>query len=80
MKNLLHLLLLSSLLYACEAADPKEAETAAATKESEPATEAAVEYQPIDTDEALVATVLMAAPKTSREGAKVIGYNTGRTL
>ena len=80
MKNLLHLLLLSSLLYACEAADPKGTETAAATQESELATEAAVEYQPIDTDEALVATALMAAPKTSREGAKVIGYNTGRTL
>ncbi|NBC08399.1 MAG: hypothetical protein GVY26_14490 [Bacteroidetes bacterium] len=75
MKHLLHLLLLSSLLYACEAAEPKETETAAATEESKPATEAAVEYQPIDTDEALVATALMAAPKASREGAKVIGYN-----
>jgi len=76
MKHLLHLLLLSSLLYACEAAEPKETEPTAATEESEPATEAAVEYQPIDTDEALVATALMAAPKASREGAKVIGYNT----
>lgn len=29
----------------------------------------------IDTDEALVATALMAAPKEKREGCKVIGYN-----
>lgn len=29
----------------------------------------------IDSDEALIATALMAAPKESREGCKVIGYN-----
>ena len=29
----------------------------------------------IDTDEALIATALMAAPEESRAGAKVIGYN-----
>ena len=29
----------------------------------------------IDTDEALIATALMAAPKESRSGCKVIGYN-----
>jgi hypothetical protein len=31
--------------------------------------------KPIDTDEALVATALMAAPEKSRAGCKVIGYN-----
>ncbi|PCI35922.1 MAG: hypothetical protein COB60_01075 [Flavobacteriaceae bacterium] len=30
----------------------------------------------IDSDEALIATALMAAPKESRMGCKVIGYNT----
>jgi len=33
------------------------------------------ELKPIDTDEALVATALMAAPEASRANSKVIGYN-----
>lgn len=33
------------------------------------------QLQAIDTDEALIATALMAAPKESRSGCKVIGYN-----
>jgi len=33
------------------------------------------EFKAIDTDEALIATALMAAPKASRSGCKVIGYN-----
>lgn len=32
-------------------------------------------YVPIDSDEALVAASLMAAPEVSREGSTVIGYN-----
>ena len=76
MKHLLRLLFLSSLLYACEATENNTADTTAANEESQTAAEAAVEYQPIDSDEALAATALMAAPKASREGATVIGYNT----
>ena len=34
-----------------------------------------IDWVAINTDEALVATALMAAPKESREGCKVIGYN-----
>lgn len=37
--------------------------------------EVKINYVPIATDEALVATALMAAPKASRDGCKVIGYN-----
>lgn len=33
------------------------------------------QLQPIDTDSALIATALMAAPEESRSGCKVIGYN-----
>ncbi|WKD85984.1 hypothetical protein KCTC32516_01334 [Polaribacter huanghezhanensis] len=33
------------------------------------------QLKPIDTDAALIATALMAAPEESRAGAKVIGYN-----
>ncbi len=71
MKNLICLLALSGLLFACNAPEATENET---VTESEPATETP-DYQPIDTDEALMATALMAAPEASREGAKVIGYN-----
>ncbi|WP_435577859.1 hypothetical protein [Gilvibacter sp.] len=35
-----------------------------------------VSYVPIDSDEALIQTALMAAPEAGRAGAKVIGYNT----
>lgn len=37
--------------------------------------EANINYEPINTNEALIATALMAAPKASRENCKVIGYN-----
>jgi hypothetical protein len=36
------------------------------------------QLKPIDTDAALIATALMAAPEESRAGAKVIGYNMAR--
>jgi hypothetical protein len=71
MKNLLYLFALTGLLFACEASDAPGNE---ATAESEPTSEPS-DFQTIDSDEALVATALMAAPEASREGAKVIGYN-----
>jgi len=43
---------------------------------SKPETPPASTLKPIDTDEALVATALMAAPEVSRDSATVIGYNT----
>lgn len=71
MKNLICLLALSGLLFACNAPESQEAEAATTTQPEE----SPVIYQPINTDEALMATALMAAPEASREGAKVIGYN-----
>ena len=38
-------------------------------------TEETTNYVPIDSDEALIAASLMAAPAASRDGCKVIGYN-----
>lgn len=43
---------------------------------TEPTEQENTNYVAIDSDEALVATALMAAPKESREGCKVIGFNT----
>ncbi|MEQ8704459.1 MAG: hypothetical protein RIC19_11090 [Phaeodactylibacter sp.] len=71
MKNLLFLVMLSGLLLGCNAQETQEVE---ANAEAEPE-DSLVAYQPIDSDEALMATALMAAPEASREGVKVIGYN-----
>jgi hypothetical protein len=49
--------------------------TVASTVGENTSEEVKINYVPIDSDEALVATALMAAPKASRDGCKVIGYN-----
>jgi len=51
--------------------DQKTAETDTVTAESSEK----MDYVKIDSEEALIATALMAAPAESRQGAKVIGYN-----
>ncbi len=77
MKRLLSSILLAYLLASCAPAD----NGAAPTAEAETATmdqETAVDedrFVAIETDEALIATALMAAPEESREDGKVIGYN-----
>lgn len=76
MKRLILPVLMLGLLFACsptdesnEAADTPEADTAAAPPQEN------TNYVPIDSDEALIATALMAAPAASRENCTVIGYN-----
>jgi hypothetical protein len=86
MKSLLPLLLLASLLAACtgtdgtDGTDSPESEapeiTASEPTETTEPAETDANLRPIDTDEALIATALMAAPEASRAGATVIGYNT----
>ncbi|WP_306014671.1 MULTISPECIES: hypothetical protein [unclassified Allomuricauda] len=49
--------------------------TSSETTENSTAEEIKTNYVPIDSDEALIATSLMAAPAESRDGCKVIGYN-----
>lgn len=71
MKNALLLLLISGLLYSCDKAETQNEtnnETTAATTEQN-------NYVPIDTDEALIATALMAAPADKRAESTVIGFN-----
>ena len=52
--------------------ESENSESSAVTEEAEKEN---VQLMKIDTDEALIATSLMAAPKESRAGSKVIGYN-----
>jgi len=75
MKNLLVILVFTGMLISCNSSDKSNT-----TIEETSTTEKTIEdvkknLKPIDTDEALVATALMAAPATSRVGCKVIGYN-----
>jgi hypothetical protein len=46
------------------------------TNKTETIPETKINYMAIDTDEALIATALLAAPAESRDNCKVIGYNT----
>lgn len=76
MKNLFSLLLLSSFLISCNPTLDQPEVTAAMDGDG-PVEELAIEVDlvPIDSDEALLATALMAAPEASRENCTVIGWN-----
>lgn len=79
MKRLLLTIAFAGVLISCKNTgedknDPNESTVASAVGEHT-SDEVKINYHPIDTDEALVATALMAAPKASRDGCKVIGYN-----
>ena len=75
MKSALNLLFIAVTLSTCN-----NTSNTPAVSDAEPervsASETPKNLQPIDTDEALIATALLAAPEASRAGAKVIGYNT----
>lgn len=79
MKKFSVLLFAFGLLLGCEQAGESGGETATssettASAEQEPAEEPG-RFVAIDSDEALIATALMAAPAESRENCTVIGYN-----
>lgn len=80
MKSILTAFVITAVLFSCNSTDKKEndfektteTETEVVEKKSEESNANLVE---IDSDEALIATALMAAPVESREGCTVIGYN-----
>lgn len=76
MKRVFYAFAIAGILASCNATTDSGSETAAMEVE-EAVTEPVVEekLQAIDSDEALIATALMAAPEESRGGCKVIGYN-----
>lgn len=79
MKRTITAFILTGILMSCNSTD----KTKTVTEESvqtETVTESLSketikQLKAIDTDEALIATALMAAPEASRAGSKVIGYN-----
>ena len=80
MKNIITVFVFTTMLLSCNSGD-KTKNTNQNSTESETevidsvSKETKERFKIIDTDEALIATALMAAPKESRKGSKVIGYN-----
>ncbi len=80
MKNIITAFVFTAILVSCNSRDKTknsnqkatESETEIIVSESKEIQE---QFKAIDSDEALIATALMAAPKESRKGSKVIGYN-----
>ena len=80
MKNIISTFLLTALLISCNSEKTKDktdnqsttTETAVTDKSTE---KASANLKEINTDEALLATALLAAPAESRDGCTVIGYN-----
>lgn len=78
MRNLWSALILSVLITSCNTNEKSniEPETGSAISTEETTLNTTHKnYIAIDSDEALVATAIMAAPKASRANCKVIGYN-----
>ncbi|MBQ4915907.1 hypothetical protein J8L85_15735 [Maribacter sp. MMG018] len=79
MKNTIPALLITTMLISCNLSD-KTKNPVAEPSDTETMTETAPsddkkQLKPIETDEDLVATALMATPKASRADCTVIGYN-----
>jgi len=79
MKRFLVVIALAGVLISCKNTNENKKDAndsvVATTAEEGKAEEVETNYVPIDSDEALVAASLMAAPEASRAGCKVIGYN-----
>ncbi|WP_299123587.1 hypothetical protein [uncultured Winogradskyella sp.] len=79
MKHIITVFVLAGILMSCNTSD-KTKTVQQQSNTTETATESTsdnsnAQLKIIDSDEALIATALMAAPKASRAGCKVIGYN-----
>lgn len=79
MKHIITTLVFTGIIMSCNSSD-KTKNAIQESSTTETVTENAsnddkMNFIAIDTDEALVATALMAAPEESRAGCKVIGYN-----
>jgi hypothetical protein len=71
MKQLIIAFVCIGLLTSCNSSD----KTKTNTTETTAVTKTNINYKAIDTDKALIATALLAAPEESRANCKVIGYN-----
>jgi hypothetical protein len=75
MRSYLFALILTGFMVSCAAPEENAADPADTAETETPMEASTANLQAIDTDEALVATALMAAPEESRAECTVIGYN-----
>ncbi len=79
MIRIIIIFIFTGVMMSCHSSDKtktsKQEPSAAKTVMESTPTNTDKQLKPIDTDEDLIATALMAAPKESRSGCKVIGYN-----
>lgn len=75
MRFLVTVFVLMGLLASCESSDKSGGATSDDGMTNEEQGAASLDFRKIDSEEALIATALMAAPEASRAGCKVIGYN-----
>lgn len=79
MKQYLAAIVVTGVLISCNSSDKikntKEEVSVMETVTDSTTNDVNKQLVAIDTDEALIATALMAAPEVSRAGCKVIGYN-----
>jgi hypothetical protein len=78
MKHIITVLIFTGLLLSCNTTDKTKTAEESSTTETitkSVETETNKQLKAIDTDEALIATALMAAPEASRANCKIIGYN-----
>ena len=76
MKKFLLTIALVGTFISCKTNTEKNTDKSVTSETTEnSAKEETTNYVPIDSDEALIAASLMAAPAASRDGCKVIGYN-----
>ena len=71
MKHLIIAFVFIGIITSCNTTDKSKTDKTAPLIE----VKSNINYKAIDTDEALIATALLAAPEESRAGSKVIGYN-----
>ncbi|MEC3966532.1 hypothetical protein [Flagellimonas halotolerans] len=78
MKQILITIAIAGVLVSCKntSENKKDADDSAVVETVENSTDQVeTNYVPIDSDEALIAASLMAAPEASRDGCTIIGYN-----
>jgi len=77
MKHFILTMIFAGLFISCNSTDKSKTDESSnlETVQDSTVTEEPKSFSPIDSDEALIATALLAAPSESRSGCKVVGYN-----
>tara|TARA_R110002126_G_scaffold206886_1_gene354000 strand:+ start:32497 stop:33165 length:669 start_codon:yes stop_codon:yes gene_type:complete len=75
MKNIITAIVFTGFLISCNSSNKTKTVSNEPSSIESASNDKSIPLKPIDSDEALMATALMAAPEESRADCKVIGYN-----